>query len=65
MEKKHQCQNDLFLFSKPKKHSRHWLLNFNIVVGVVVSCWKEKKLKMAKCWMGKYSNWKTKGNIPF
>ena len=52
---KNQCQNDLFFFSKPKP-LKTLFTELEIVVGLVISYWKEKKLKMVKHWVEKYSN---------
>lgn len=52
-------------FSQNPKHLRRYLLNLKLQLGLSVSYWKEKKLKMAKQGTEKYSNQKTKGKILF
>lgn len=46
---KNQCQNDLFFFSKPKP-LKTLFTELEIVVGLVIFYWKERKLKMVKHW---------------
>lgn len=50
--KKYQCQNDLFLFWKPKP-LKALFTDLEIVIGLVTFYWKEK-LKMAELWVEKY-----------
>lgn len=52
---KNQCQNDLFLFTKPKT-LKTLFTELKIVAGLVISRWKDKKLKMAKPWIEKHFN---------
>lgn len=54
-----------YFFSQNQKTLKTLFTELKIVVGVVISYWKETKLKMAKHWMEKHSNRKTKDKILF